>query len=311
MDGKNARDVLDAARKLVVDTTMAESVEALRAVAIRSLVVRGPALATLLYDPPEARAYVDVDLLVDPSRFADAEAVLAKLGFTESRLEAALPSARPEHAHTWRASSGRSVDLHRTLLGIEASPEELWSALISDATQLVVGDTRVEIPSVAARALIVALHAAHHVNDPEQTKRDLDVALARLPQKEWSAAAELARRLQSLEAFVNGLSLSARGRDQLRFLGLEADNAREPATGGGDVVFHVAHALSRVANTHGARARGALLLRRLFPQPAAMRTRSRLARRGTVGLVLAYTARLLTAVRRLPAALRLLRQARR
>jgi hypothetical protein len=300
-----------AARTLVVDTMTVAVLRAFRTASLPSLILRGPILARLLYDPPESRSYADVDLLVEPRRFDEAEAILRQLGYAESHLESALPSSRPRHAHTWQASSGRSVDLHRTLLGVGAPAEALWSAFTSDARQIELGGMIVDVPSLAAVALIVALHAAHHVNDPEQTHRDLELALTRLPEDQWSAAVDLARRLDALPAFAKGLSLSPRGRSNLAALGLPISSEIGGFAGAGEPVFHVAHAISRVTSAQGLQARVSIAGRRLFPAPSAMRARSRLARRGAGGLILAYAVRLLTAARWLPAAVRVVQRARR
>jgi Uncharacterised nucleotidyltransferase len=304
-------ELLGAARALVADAAAAEAVGALAAAGVRCLLLRGPALAALLYDAPAQRPYVDVDLLVEPERLADAEAALARLGLTESPLEAAFPEGRPQHAHTWRTQSGGMVDLHQTLIGIGAPPDTVWPVLSRDSETIELQGVTTEIPSVATRAVIVALHAAHHVDDSGHALNDLEHALARLAPAAWLEAALLARELDAVEAFVAGLGLSPRGRAELLRLGLDSTASSPRSEVRGERSFHVAQGIAWLRSTPGARAKARFLRRRLLPSPRTMRQRSRLARHGPAGLALAYLARWLDAARHLPTALGALRRIRR
>jgi hypothetical protein len=263
---------------MLADAAAAEAVTALDAAGIRCLLLRGPAIAALLYDDPAERAYLDADLLVQPGSLEHAEAAIVACGCTESPLEVALPEARPGHAHTWRTHAGGMIDLHRTLIGISASQETAW-------------------------AVIVALHAAHHVDSPAHALDDLERALTRLSHSTWAEASRIAAELDALEAFRAGLALSGRGFAELKRLGLDSNAGTTRGKTGGGRVFHVAQGITWLASTPGARAKVSFLRRRLFPSPRAMRSRSSLARRGRVGLVLSYPARWLDAARHLPAAL--------
>ena len=304
-------ELLGAAQALVVDAACADAVSALAAAGVRCLLLRGPALAALLYDAPAHRPYADVDLLVEPDRLPEAEAALEALGLTESALEAAFPEGRPQHAHTWHTRLGGMVDLHRALLGIGAPAPTAWHLLSRDSERITVQTVEAEIPSVAARALIVALHAAHHVDDSGTALNDLERALARLAPAAWLEAAALARELDAVGAFVAGLSLSPRGQARLRQLGLPMRPTGLTSVGRGESSFHVAQGIAWLGNTPGTRAKARFLRRRLLPSPRTMRRRSRLARHGPAGLVLAYLARLLDAARHLPTAFRALRRIRR
>src|SRR5207248_10574335 len=71
----------DAIVAFGLDVALAEVACALSRAGLRSLVLKGPAIASWLYDDPADRAYGDIDLLVDPARFAQAESVLGRLGF--------------------------------------------------------------------------------------------------------------------------------------------------------------------------------------------------------------------------------------
>jgi Uncharacterised nucleotidyltransferase len=304
-------ELLGAARALVVDAATAEAIGVLAAAGVRCLLLRGPALAALLYDAPAQRPYVDVDLLVEPERLAAAEAALERHGLTESPLEAAFPEGRPQHAHTWRTSSGQVVDLHRTLIGIGAPPDTAWRLLSRESETMVLQGVDTEIPSVATRAVIVALHAAHHVDDAGQALSDLERALTRLAPAAWFEAAGLARELEAVEAFVAGLDLSPRGQAKLLQLGLDSTANGMKSKARGERSFHVAQGIAWLGNTPGVRAKARFLRKRLLPSPRTMRQRSGLARRGPAGLALAYLARWLDAARYLPMALSALRRIRR
>jgi Uncharacterised nucleotidyltransferase len=304
MGERTGRDeLLGTVGALVADAAAAEAVGDLEAAGVRCLLLRGPALATLLYDDPAQRPYQDADLLVEPARLDDAEAALAAGGLTESPLEAALPEARPRHAHTWLARSGGAVDLHRTLIGIGAPADAAWDVLSQNTEAITVQGVETQTPSVAARAVIVALHAAHHVDAPGHALEDLERALARLSAAVWLEAARLAADLDALEAFGAGLCLSRRGRTELERLGLHLGTGAGLGIGSGARAFHVAQGIAWLGSTRGMRAKARFLRNRLFPSPRTMRRRSALARRGPVGLALAYPARWLDAARHLPAAL--------
>lgn len=303
-------ELLGAARALIVDASAAEALWVLSAAGVRCLVLRGPALAALLYEDPAQRPYRDVDLLVDPDQLPVAEVAFVQSGFTESPLEAALPEGRPKHAHTWRAQSGGTVDLHRTLIGIEAPPSAAWGVMSRDTDTIALHGIHAEVPSVASRALIVALHAAHHVDQPSQALTDLERALERLPPLVWAEARRLADELDAVDAFGAGLSLTRRGCEQLQTLGLDPTAGRVRGEAEGERPFHVAQAIAWFAGIPGVRAKARFLRHRLVPSARTMRRRSRLARRGPAGLVLAYLLRWLDAARHLPSAVAALRRSR-
>ncbi len=88
----------------------------------RPILLKGPALAAWLYEDA-FRRYGDVDLLVEEGRMGDAESVLSELGFGYGQ-----PGWR-ELAHSWKRPDGKTVDLHRSLVGVAAPPARLWQEL--------------------------------------------------------------------------------------------------------------------------------------------------------------------------------------
>ena len=83
--------LLAAARTLGVDALAAETIEALRAAGVRSILLKGPALAGWLYGDGALREYGDCDLLVDPADTDRAAVVLRELGFRPFAQEQRLP----------------------------------------------------------------------------------------------------------------------------------------------------------------------------------------------------------------------------
>jgi hypothetical protein len=298
-----------AAATLIVDTVTVEVAKHLRREGIRCILLRGAAIASRFYSSPAERRYVDVDFLVGPSDYASAEATLASLGFVESALERSFPRDRPRHAHTWsRERPPVSVDLHRTLIGLRRPPEEVWDVFTSSCESIHVLQTQVEVPSPAAEAVVIALHAAHHGHDLPGTLDDLSRLLSQLSEEAWRAAVTLAERLDATSMFALGLRLVPAGSVLADRLGLPADAPRDPSLLGGRA-FHIAQGLDWLGQKQGAHRKVAFLARKIFPEPRQMRVLSPLARRGPVGLTAAYVGRLgLLAVWAVPALAVLLRR---
>jgi hypothetical protein len=70
---------------------------------VRSVLLKGPAFARLLYPNARSRDYTDVDLLVDPARLETAEEVLRRLGFERFDPESAKPTPRSGERSAFRA----------------------------------------------------------------------------------------------------------------------------------------------------------------------------------------------------------------
>jgi hypothetical protein len=274
-----------AAVTLRADVATAEVVKAFAARAIPCVLLRGPALVQSV----GSRTYGDVDLLVSPAQLEAAEAVLERLGFKPATRSSDFPLRGEPHAHEWlRRADGAAIDLHRTVSGLSADAEEVWSALSRHAEPLDVAGVQVLCPGPEAQALLVALHAAHHGPNIARPIADLRAALDRLPQRCWPQAAALAERLSASPAFAAGLRLDVGGAALARELGLPDDmpahvalratGAPPPALG-----------LLGLAEARGLRAKARLVLRGLAPSPAALRLGRGLARRGRLGLLAAYS----------------------
>jgi len=279
--------VREVARTLALDLVAADVVHALREAGVESVLLRGPAVARL-YPPGTVRAYVDVDLLVPPGALGPAGEALLALGFERVAEDAELRGHRPAHAHEWlRLGDGAAVDLHRTLSGVGAPPAELWAAFARHVEIVLLGGVDVQLPSPAATALGIALHAAHHGPGRERSLRDLALALELVPEGTWRAAADLAGGLDALPAFGAGLSLLPAGADLAERLSIPSGMPVEVALRASGAP-PLALGLDWLLSTPGPRAKAGLVLRTLFPAPGALRSWRALARRGRSGLVAAY-----------------------
>ncbi len=293
---------LRAARAIALDAALAEVAGALHEQGIRPLLIKGPAVASWLYDDPGERPYRDLDLLVAPERFDSAEAVLSRLGYRDR--EAGLrPDEREDHEHTWLRVGERSVlvDLHRRILLIPASPARAWVLLGQGAREMTVAGARIDTPAPGAHLMILALHAAQHGVKEPTPLADLRRAIARVDSAVWIRAGSLATELGAAGAMREGLGLVEAGGELAERLGLPVVAPRSvrllaqtpPETSLG---------VERLVATRGVRPRLALVARKLVPSPAFIRSRRPIARRGRAGLALGYLWRLKWLAVRLPRA---------
>jgi hypothetical protein len=194
------------------------------------------------------------------------------------------------------------VDLHRTLHGVRAAPDEVWHAIRAGADSITILDTKVSIPGVPARALHVALHAGAQGAYTQKPLEDLRRALDLVDEEVWNDAAELAVRLDAVPLFTAGLSMEPRGRELVERLGIRSIgdvDSRLRAAGAPALSF----GLTRLRSTKGASAKVKLILRELVPTPSFMRIWSPLATRGSAGLALAYVYRPFWLIAKLPGAM--------
>lgn len=264
----------------------AETIDTLRSDGIRSILLKGPAVARWLYDSSTARVYGDSDLLVSPGDFDPAQETIAALGYRPHGEQ--LPGDRPWTARYFvRPADGTAVDLHLTLTGIETSPSRAWTILSEQTEAMRLRGVDIEVLNEPARALHIALHAADHGIHTPRPLEDLSAALAALHDHVWRQAASLASQLEATAAFAAGLRLNPEGAEVAARLGLPPNSSVEVALRATPSVGH-ALGLKWLLETPGLRGKAALLRQKLAPPPAYMRTCSVLASRGTGGLVLAY-----------------------
>jgi hypothetical protein len=178
------------------------------------------------------------------------------------------------------------IDLHCTLWGISADPAVVWEEFSATAETMAIGGTNMPVLSPAARTMHVALHAAQHGESEMKTKRDLERAVAVLPDDLWQQGAELAQRLGALPEFATGLRQVLAGVDVARRLGLEQLTSADAALRAEPTPL--ASGFEHLAQTPGASSKLRILWSELFPSASFLRWWTPIAKRGLVGLAAAY-----------------------
>jgi hypothetical protein len=270
---------------LALDALAVDIVRALEARGLRALLVKGSSSRLWLYPRETSRRSCDVDLLVDPRSFGEAEEVVAGLGFAPRVHWRDDRTAR----HWARAGSPLELDLHRSLVGVGAPPQAAWEVLAAHAEELRLPAGPVPALGEAARCLVLALHAAKHRRSATQPVADLELALARAPEQVWRRAAALAGELDAVPAFAAGLRLTAAG--TLLAARLELSHRLTPELALLEAQAPGAAALNRLVSIHGLRARARFALRRAFPDASTMRAMDTGAQRGNAGLAWSYARR--------------------
>jgi hypothetical protein len=283
------RAVAAAGAALHADAVAAEAAVALRDAGVATILLRGASIARHLYDPGEARVYVDADLFVPQERRAPAEEVLRHLGYEHRAVLGQRGSDRPPWSSTWgRARDAGNVDLHWSLVGVGVTSEELAARLWDHGQRLDVLGRELEGLDAAATAVVVALHAAQHGPDVRNPVADLDRALERLDRDTWVGAAALAEELQAAEPFAAGLRLLPRGVTMAEELTLPETASVETILRAGGAP-PMALGFDWLAQTPGLAAKTRLIAGKVVPDRAFMRAWSPLARGGSrTGLALAY-----------------------
>lgn len=150
-----------ARRALELEGTTVDAVQALRARGIDALVLKGAAIAHLDEATPERRNFADIDLLVRGEQMADAQRVLADLGYARD-----LPPRAPWFDRRYgkeaslRRPDGTEVDLHRSLalgaFGLAIDVDQLWHR----TQPFRVGDSALEALDHEARFVHACVNAA-------------------------------------------------------------------------------------------------------------------------------------------------------
>ncbi|MDQ3878988.1 MAG: nucleotidyltransferase family protein [Actinomycetota bacterium] len=274
------------ARNLAVDAMTAHCGTELLARGVSFIVLKGPSTRRWLYADRTPRTYVDSDLLVAPDDYETAEDVLRGLGYRPFRFT--RKHDLPIHAWTW-ITDGHSVDLHRFLLGVGASPQQMWSILQAETEPIDVAGVSMQALAEPGRALHVALHAVQHPR-ADKPLQDLRRAIDLVPHEVWLRSSELAERLDAAPAFRTGLELLPEGRVLSRQLGLQVDPRAEDALrAAGDPPG--AQRANWLLEQRNARAIAGFVAGRLFPPATYIRVRYQIARRGRLGLIAAYVMR--------------------
>jgi hypothetical protein len=298
------------ARDYAYRVKSAEVISALQAAGVRPVVLKGLAFEQTLYPDGGRGQATDLDLMVSSEDRGKAGQALRGLGYEATFLPEDDAIGRAVHAESWlREADSTWVDLHLTLPETSCSPEVSWSALADHLVPFELHGVRALMLDRPASALLAALHAAHHgpVAGPA-TEEDVRRALALLEAREWDVAAELAERLRAAEAFAEGLAVLERGRGLAQRFGSGGGQSvrRRLLWAGAPWGAVVLDELTRSSP----RRWPTVVARLLAPRPRVLRATSRLARRGTAGLFMAYALRPVMLAAKLPAAVGAWRRAR-
>jgi Uncharacterised nucleotidyltransferase len=279
-----------------LDAVAAQVLAAFRQAGVEALLLKGRALATLLYRAGEQRDYSDVDLLVAPHALDAAEATLRGLGYGNASSAQGIDDiGGVVHADTWiRGAPGSwdqpMIDLHRWLPGARATPGKAWEALAARRTWIEIEGCQAAVLNRAGQAMHLATHAAQHGPGFPKHVDELALALERWPADAWDSAAWLAQEIDATEAFAAGLRLVPEGAVVAARLALGSTGEldwtirhRRPRG-----TFHV----QALADARGARERLEVLRRSLLPSRVWIMHQHPWARAGGLRVIAAYGAHL-------------------
>ncbi|HUR85610.1 MAG TPA: nucleotidyltransferase family protein [Solirubrobacteraceae bacterium] len=291
LQGVRGRAKLDATAAAVFDAFAADGVDA--------VLLKGPALARMLYAAGETRGYSDVDVLVDPAHLGRARTALGRAGYVDVSDELGVVDvAGVVHDETWVGpdpDGHQMVDLHLRLPGAAAAPERVWAALAAGRTAIELAGREVPVLGEAGLALHLALHAAQHGAGHEKGIVDLRLGLERWPEEVWLKASALAAQIEAEAAFVTGLRLVGEGERLAELLGLQPDPRAEWAAAHRAARPRGASHLDAFADAAGPLARAGVVRRALLPRRAWIRTTYPWARGGAARLAAGYGVHVLRA----------------
>lgn len=283
----DSHDLGAVAQTLRVDATAAAVIAALDEAGIETILLKGSTHA-FLARPGEHRYYVDVDLLVDPDQVDRTEEVLTAAGY-RSLTEGTADCEHVDYGSTWVRDGHPPVDLHFTLPLARATPQQVWATLRADAVaHEVAGRTCLSL-SHPARLLLASTHRAKSGPSVLSPGWDMERATVSVD-SHWDAASRLADLLDAVEPFAAGLRVSSRG-DAI------ADRLGLPATFSLDLEIRQAsplgpaYSVGQFLSTPGLGPRLQRVRYALVPSPALLRLSTPIARRGRVGLAVAYATR--------------------
>jgi hypothetical protein len=263
-------------RRDEIDLAAAGVMDRLGAAGVRFLLLKGPVLARLLYEPGEARGYSDIDLLIPPGDdLAVARRELDQLGYSDAGQARGIDDVGGTlHGEMW-AKVGTTgplwFDLHWRLGGCSAPAETIWAALYSGRGEIEFHRRAVPVPGRGALALHLALHAAQHGPGDVKAIGDLARGLERWDLEAWQAAGRLAEDLDGRPAFASGLRLLPAGITRAEQLGLPAFEGEEWEIANRDArprgTFHV----EALREADGITERANVVGRALIPTPEWIR----------------------------------------
>lgn len=272
-----------AARELLVQREMRSVLDALAAADVRTLVIKGSALAYTVYPEPWLRPRTDTDLLVREDSVPAATRALEVCGYT--RCDAISTGVFVSHQVAFERTDTHGlyhvIDLHWKIANPQVVADSLpFDALWDGAQPAPALGAHARVPSAVASIALACIHrlAHHQGHDRLIWLYDLKLLTASLGEEDWMALRSLACSRGVASLCLDGLR-EARAR---LCSGLPADVEAALATAARaepsrsyveglvrkrDVLVSDLRALG----TWGARAR--LLREHMFPSPAFIRQR--------------------------------------
>lgn len=281
----------------VLDAALVVILEACEQRRLAPLLLKGAALAQLLYREDEQRGYADIDLLIDPRELDRVRQCLSELGYHDSSKSLGIDDVGGVvHAESWIDEAHVvQVELHYWLAGSQLDPHLAWQVLSRRRLWIEIAGRSVPVLDRGGQAMQLALHAAQHGPDYPKGLRELALGLERWPIEVWQDAAGLASELQAADTFAAGLRLVAAGERLARELGLASNPALDWEIRNRGARPRGTFHLDALSQASTARERLDILRRSLFPARAWLVWHYPWADRGRTGLALARTLHLLRA----------------
>lgn len=167
--------------------SLEEIVSWMDAADVRVCGLKGPALATRLYEDPSARVSTDLDLLVVPNDFERAVHVLRAHGYVGKSDATTSYLLKHSHHLDFSKDDAASIELHfQTYVGFGVTISA--SALMDRAVEYGLSPRcRMLVPSPEDELMYLAVHAAGHSFVRLAWLYDMKMLLRRHPSLNWDA----------------------------------------------------------------------------------------------------------------------------
>lgn len=161
---------------------------------IRLLALKGPTLTAHRLRPD--RTSGDVDVLVEPARFAEYIDALSQAGWQERPSTFASSRFTLYSRSLIHPSWPCDLDVHHSFPGFLADPSEVFDLLWERRTTTVVARQECAIPDRLGSLLILALHSLRGGTNQPRHRAELEhlVSTVRLTEEEREELGDLARR---------------------------------------------------------------------------------------------------------------------
>jgi hypothetical protein len=172
-----------------------EVVATLNEAGIRVCTLKGPALASRLYDEPAIRVSTDLDLLVAPDDLDRAVRALRARGYVGGSEATTSYLLRHSHHLDFAKTGAAAIELHfQAYVGFGVTVPA--SALLDRAVEYAFSDhCNVLVPSVEDELMYLAVHAAGHSFVRLSWLYDMKILVMKNPQLNWDDVVNRSDRL--------------------------------------------------------------------------------------------------------------------